>query len=80
METQAGKGIPPTEWVGMTPTYLTLKEYAAMRRTSVEVLYTLYYRRAPGLPLRYRMGRKILIKYEDAIKSIEGQREQDSDI
>jgi hypothetical protein len=55
-----------------TPTYITMAEYAAMRRTTVASLYVQYCkRRTPNLAPRYKLGSRVLIKLDEAIASIE---------
>lgn len=55
------------------PKYITMAEYAAMRRTDVKTLYSQYsQRKNPTLAERLPVGnRKFLIRLEDAIASIE---------
>lgn len=59
----------------MPPKLITIAEYAAMRRTTAATLYVEYCRRKPGLPPRYRIGRRVFINYQDAVDSIEACKE-----
>lgn len=55
------------------PKYITMKEYADMRRTSVDTLYVQYVKNItkPPLAKRYKVGSRTLIKLDEAISSIE---------
>jgi hypothetical protein len=52
------------------PKLITIAEYAAMRRTTAATIYVEYCNRKPGLPPRYRIGRRVFVDYQDAVNSI----------
>ena len=58
-----------------TPKYITMAEYAAMRRTEVKTLYVQYCKRqTPNLAPRYKLGSRVLVRLDEAIASIENGR------